>query len=172
MYDREHMPPLNLREWLWERHLIIVSVRDDNEVWARTDLDDDQVDRLQCEFENAELEQARIHTTRMAREQFHCQHPPTDCDPGCMCSCWMCNEERRTKYWCYPEQGIPDCPGHQHPYQHCPGASGTTQCPEGSSACDDQACPEHPAHQGDEHTYQQHHSPGDHVGEGTCFCHG
>jgi hypothetical protein len=36
-----------------------------------------------------------------------------------------------------------------------------------------QGCPEHPAHDGGpygDHTYEQHHDPADHVGDGPCRC--
>lgn len=36
--------------------------------------------------------------------------------------------------------------------------------------CEAQACPEHPAHNGSDHTYEQHHAPEDHVGPGPCRC--
>ena len=40
----------------------------------------------------------------------------------------------------------------------------------GDPACAAQACPEHPAHNGADHTYEQHHDPSDHAGGGVCRC--
>jgi len=34
---------------------------------------------------------------------------------------------------------------------------------ERACPCHSQGCPEHPYHQGSDHTYEQHHSPEDHV---------
>lgn len=36
--------------------------------------------------------------------------------------------------------------------------------------CREQSCPEHPTHSGNDHTYEQHHSPTDHVGRLPCRC--
>jgi hypothetical protein len=44
----------------------------------------------------------------------------------------------------------------------------TPGCPDSDPACVAQGCVEHPAHDGPDHTYEQHHSPRDHVGpDGT-----
>lgn len=42
------------------------------------------------------------------------------------------------------------------------------RCPD--PACRAQGCPEHPRHDGPDHTYEQHHSRADHVGRGPCRC--
>ena len=42
------------------------------------------------------------------------------------------------------------------------------ECTE--QVCREQGCPEHPIHDGADHTYEQHHSPEDHVGENECRC--
>jgi hypothetical protein len=39
-----------------------------------------------------------------------------------------------------------------------------TRCPD--RACREQGCPEHPLHDSGDHTYEQHHGPGDHIGPG------
>lgn len=41
---------------------------------------------------------------------------------------------------------------------------------ENCSMCNGQECPEHTRHSGNEHTFEQHHSPEDHVGPGPCSC--
>lgn len=46
----------------------------------------------------------------------------------------------------------------------------TNVCPEGDHACEVQGCIEHPRHDGNDHTYEQHHDLGDHVGDGPCMC--
>ena len=43
-------------------------------------------------------------------------------------------------------------------------------CPDNDPDCLAQGCPEHPAHSGPDHTYGQHHAPGQHVGTGPCRC--
>ena len=43
-----------------------------------------------------------------------------------------------------------------------------TACQDGH--CQREGCPEHPACDDGEHTYEQHHSPRDHVGPGPCRC--
>lgn len=37
-------------------------------------------------------------------------------------------------------------------------------CPENDPACASQGCVEHPEHNGPDHTYEQHHSPKEHIG--------
>lgn len=184
MYDADNPPALNLREWLAARHIILISIRDENDVWVRNDLDGPEVDRLQCEFENAELEHARQHALRTVRGQCPMQHFATNwetrvvdrdtCIAGifCECTCVACMDEPSGLFYCTVEEGIPDCPGHRLEYEYCPGARQPLRCPENDPECDDQACPEHPRHLDGEHTYEQHHSPVDHVGGLRCFCHG
>lgn len=43
-------------------------------------------------------------------------------------------------------------------------------CPDGDRQCTYQGCPEHPRHDGLDHTYEQHHDPSDHVGDDPCYC--
>lgn len=181
MYDADNMPVLNLREWLAARHIILVSIRDADEVWVREDLDDDVVDRLQCEFENAELEHVRQHVNRRLAEAIHDKTmtpPDSTVDWEAEYRKWHPEVEdygsgrlSSSLYYCTVEEGIPDCPGHNLEYEYCPGARQPLRCPENDPGCDEQACPEHPRHQDGEHTYEQHHSPADHQG-GRCFCHG
>lgn len=45
-----------------------------------------------------------------------------------------------------------------------------TVAPCADEACITQGCPEHPHHHGGDHTYEQHHSPEDHVGDDPCRC--
>jgi hypothetical protein len=52
------------------------------------------------------------------------------------------------------------------------GAVGYGAGPCTDQDCTGQACPEHPRHQGHEHTYEQHHGAEDHVGPGPCRCPG
>ena len=46
------------------------------------------------------------------------------------------------------------------------------ECPD--AACQKEGCPEHPTHNGRDHTYEQHHDPSDHGGDGAhpelCRC--
>jgi hypothetical protein len=50
------------------------------------------------------------------------------------------------------------------PLPACADFTNGNACPDGDWFCEEQWCLEHPAHDGGEHTYEQHHAPEDHIG--------
>jgi len=65
-----------------------------------------------------------------------------------------------------------DATGHEDTLCTCPspGTYAPQAVPCADGQCGTEACPEHPAHIGGEHTYEMHHHPVDHVGFGSCRC--